>query len=514
MPFQVLLGALLLALLTPVVAMLRSPIGVPDPSVTYLLAVVVMAVTVGTVAAAVTAVASMLLYDLFFIEPRFTLIVADPGEWLDLIVLLAVAIVVGQLAGLQRQRAEAAEIREQEARALFRVNRALATARSADAAVPELVGIVLTEAGMTRAWVALDEEGAAGRVIADTDEGAVPQIPSAHAFLQRGSDDRPAVWVRVHEPRRARAGGADGIVAYRVRIVAGDRTLGSLWSTRPRDQPEPTRSATRLLAAVADQIGGALERDRLARLATDAEIARRSDALKSSLLDSVSHDLRTPLATIRTAGGALADPDEAIDADHMRALGGAIDREAQRLDRLVANLLDMSRMQAGDLRPHVSPHVLADQVEPVIARLRPSLGPRTVEVLVDDSLPLVDVDEVLLDQVLTNLLENASVHTPPVARVRVSAFADPLVVVLTVEDDGPGVRDGDLPLLFDKFYRAPSSRRSGGRGTGIGLTVARGMARAMGGDLVARRSELGGMAFDCSLPIASPAPDSTAGTVG
>jgi two-component system sensor histidine kinase KdpD len=480
--------------------------------VTYLLAVVVMAITAGTAAAAITAVASMLIYDLLFIEPRFTLIVADPGEWLDLVVLLVVAIVVGQLAGLQRQRAEAAEVREREARALFRVNRALATARSADAAVPELLGIVLGEAGMTRAWVALDEEGTAGRIIADTDEGTSPQIPSVHVVLQRGPGDRPPVWARVHQPRRTRADAIDGVVAYRVRIVAGERPLGSLWSTRPRDHAEPSRSATRLLAAVADQVGGALERDRLARMATDAEIARRSDALKSSLLDSVSHDLRTPLATIRTAGGALAEPDGPIDAEHVRALGGAIDREARRLDRLVANLLDMSRMQAGDIRPHLAPHVLADQVEPVIARLRPSLEPRTLEVEVADSLPLVDVDEVMLDQALTNLLENASVHTPPEARVRVTALAHPPVVVLSVEDDGPGVRDGDLPLLFDKFYRAPASRRSRGRGTGIGLTVARGMARAMGGDLVARRSELGGLAFDCSLPIASPAPDPAAGT--
>ena len=145
-------------------------------------------------------------------------------------------------------------------------------------------------------------------------------------------------------------------------------------------------------------------------------------------------------------------------------------------------------------------------MEPVVTRVGPLLPP-SCDGRSAERDPLVNVDEVFFDQVLTNLLENIAHHTPETTRVRIGATTDGGHVVLTVEDDGPGVPEDSLPLLFEKFYQSPSGRRRRGRGSGIGLSVARGLAETMGGRMAARRSELGGLAIDCSLPVASPPPD-------
>jgi two-component system sensor histidine kinase KdpD len=285
--------------------------------------------------------------------------------------------------------------------------------------------------------------------------------------------------------------------------------LGSVWGTRPRDAGAPTRSQTRLLAAAADQLAGSITRQRLAAQATEAEVARRSEALKSALLDSVSHDLRTPLASIRAAAGSLMDPHVQWEPGDARATAAAIDKEAERLARLVSDLLDMSRIEAGGLKPLLRVHIVADLVEATASRLAPALAPRTLDIAVPPDLPPVAVDEVYVDQVLTNLLENVGRYTPPESHVRIAAEVQGDRVAVTVEDDGPGVPDGSLPRLFEKFYRVPRAREGSRRGTGVGMAVARGLVEAMGGDIDAHRSALGGLAVTVRLPIA-PLPDEAA----
>ena len=240
--------------------------------------------------------------------------------------------------------------------------------------------------------------------------------------------------------------------------------------------------------AAADQIAGAVERASLATEATEAEIARQSDALKSALLDSVSHDLRTPLVAIRVAAGHLADPAVEMPPDAIRATGRSIEGEAARLDRLVTNVLDLSRIEAGALRPAVDPYDLADLVTQVVDRLAPTLARDAVRLDLPPDLPPVLVDPILADQILTNLLENAVAHAGPdrVVRIAAATVHDLAAVELLVEDSGPGVPPREIPHLFEKFYRG-SGRRQGGRGMGIGLAVVRGLAEAMGGRVEARR---------------------------
>lgn len=492
-------AAPLLALATLVVWVLQDGLGVSGASMVYLVAVVVTALLTGTVGAIVSAIAAFLLYDFLFIEPRYTLTVAEPSEWLGVVLLLFVGVVVGQLAARQRTRREQAEMREREAIAQFRLSRALATRVSTPAVLPEVTSILAAETGMARIWIALGADDASERVAADTDDAPRPTIGLAFV-LRRNPGDAPAAWVRIHLPAgRPRAGGAHGGDAYRVRIEAEARTYGSIWALRPRGAPLPGHTETRLLSAAADLVGLALDHDRLAAESQAAEIARASDALKSALVQSVSHDLRTPLATIRAAAGSLR-PGSGLTVEDQAESAAAIDREVEYLNRLVTNLLDLSRIEAGALRAERDVYELEDLLGPAIERLRTRLGDRTLEL--DLQAPPVVVDPIFLDEAVANVLDNAAKYTPTGTRIRMSAEAHAGQVRLTIEDSGGGVPADALPRLFEKFYRVPSRERRSRAGTGIGLAVVRGLVEAMGATVGARRSALGGLAIDLDLPAA------------
>ena len=507
-PWRIALVALpSLAGATAVVAFLEGYVGVPDASAVYLVAVVVTAYIAGTLGAIVAAVGSFLLYNFLFTEPLHSFTIADPGVLLGVVLLLFVGIVVGQLAAMQRSRAEIARAREREARALFRLSRALATRDSTPPVLPEIIDILASQTDMTRVWISLGGDDASERVAADSGDGR-PGVSGMVHVLRRMPGDEPAQWFRVHQ-RSARSSAGSGIEAYRVRIESGGRTLGSIWALRHRRLGGPDRTETRLLAAAADQVGLALAHDRLVAESQAAEIARQSDALKSALLQSVSHDLRTPLAAIRAAAGTLR-PGSALSEEDQLESADAIDREVEYLNRLVTNLLDLSRIEAGALRAETDAFELDDVVGQALERLRPRLVGRTVEVSLEA--PPVKVDPILLDEAVTNVVENAMKHTPSGTTVRVCAGErDDGRIRLTVEDAGAGVPADALPRLFDKFYRVPGRDRGSRAGTGIGLAVVRGLTEVMGGQVSARPSDLGGLAIDFYLPAASAPATTIAG---
>jgi two-component system sensor histidine kinase KdpD len=502
---------------------------VPDASIVYLLPVVAVGMAYGSRLAIATSVASFLIYDFFFVNPLYTFSVSAPEEWLDLLLFLVVAIAIGRLSALQLQRRREAELRTSEARAMFAMSRDAANAATALEAAPLLANRLAREAEMNRVWVGIGGTSAEERVVADSRPGDTrPSLLSRWVLHSSSAEAQPS-WTRVretaasriHDPARApgrepghdqgREPGHDPVhehdepvTVFRVPIQAGGEVIGSVWATRVHGDPFPGRSHTRLLAAAADQLGQSVVRDHLAAEATAAEVARQGDALKSALLDSVSHDLRTPLAAIRAAAGNLMDPAVELTRDEERAAAASIDAEAQRLSRLVRNMLDLGRIEGGALHPSLQLYDLADLVDPVVERLAPVLAPASVEVSIPDDLPPVRVDAIFVDQILTNLLENAAKHAAG-KRIHVTAECPAGgSVELTVEDAGPGVPPPALGHLFERFYRGP--KRLGSRsegGSGIGLTVVRGLAEAMGGSADAHASELGGLAVAVRLPVES-----------
>src|SRR6478672_10163154 len=501
-----------IALGTLIIAVLEQATEIPDASAVYLVAVVVVGSIGGTVPAVITAFASFLVYDLLFTEPRFSLAVTDTSELLNLVLVLIVALAVGRLAALGRERAAEADRRAVEATGLFAVSRLLATADSTEEVAGAIVERLAREAGLARVWIKL--EGAAReRILADTGDGPLPSAPIV-TTLVRTPGDEPARWVRAHAPRPQGAAGSrhvsDAGDLLRVRIETGASDFGSLWAIKPGATGALDAEATRLLSLAADQLALGLRRDRLRGEATSAEIARRSDALKSALLDSVSHDLRTPLASIRATAGNLADPDLDWSSDEVRRAAETIDAEAQRLDRFVRSVLDLSRIESGTLRPDLEMFEVQPLIERAVERLAPVLRDRPVTYDVTGTPPLIRVDEVLFDAIVSNVLENVADHTPPGTPVRVAiAAADVARVRITIEDGGPGVAAGDIGSVFDKFQRAGARSERARRGMGIGLSIVRGMTDALGGVATAHASTLGGLAIEIDLPAipASSEPD-------
>lgn len=496
-----------LAVATLAIAVLVHGVRVANAAPVYLLPVVLGGMFFGTWSAVGTAIASFLLYDFFFVTPYYTLTIAEPDEWLALLTFLVVAVAIGRLAGLQRSREQEAQERAHEAQALFAISRALAETRTVGEAAPLVMERLARAASMDRIWFGLGPSPAEERIVADTSPGEPLPVPAWHVILQRAPGDEPARWVRTHvgraaEPRPGGRGAGLAISVHRVRVEVPGELLGSVWALRPAALGDPGRPETRILSAAADQLGQAVVRDRVATEATTAEIAKRSEALKTALLDSVSHDLRTPLATIRAAAGSMLDQAVTWSPAEQREAFASIDLEAERMSRLVRNLLDLSRIEGGALHPDLGPQDLDDILQRALSRLRPPADRRVLVELPDDLPPLL-VDDILLDQILTNLVENAVRYGGATIRIRAVDRPADRTVDVVVEDDGQGVDDADLSRIFEKFYRARRAGRPSSRGMGIGLTVVAGLTREMGGTVSAGRSALGGLSVTVTLPTAS-----------
>jgi two-component system sensor histidine kinase KdpD len=258
------------------------------------------------------------------------------------------------------------------------------------------------------------------------------------------------------------------------------------------------------LETFASQTALALERAHLAEEAQQTQIRMETERLRSSLLSSVSHDLRTPLASITGAASSLLEDDAALDASTRRELLETIREESDRLGRLVHNLLQMTRLEAGGLKVVKDWHPLEEVVGAALGRLAKQLQGREVTTRIPKDLPLVPIDDVLTEQVLINLLDNAVKHTPDGTQIEVAAWVDGGAVTVEVADRGPGLATGEEQRVFEKFYRGHPATA---RGAGLGLAICQGFVKAHEGRIWAENRPGGGATFRFTIPLTGSPPD-------
>lgn len=504
------------AFVSGTIALVERRMLITNVSLLYLIAVLFTASLFGSGPAVVAALSAFLAFDFLFVEPRYSITVADPAEWLALLMFLATAIITGQLAANQRRRAEEARAREREAVLLYDVLR-LMQGPELPAAL-QAVATRLRDAFRVDTVAIIVREGPAGKPIRVIAGAPVP--PSAFELadgqmqvLQEGPPAPPervqsaGRWVTIVSPRAGRRD-RPRLSRYHIPLKVEERRLGALMLFNTRQELRFTPSDNRLLLAVAAQLAATLEREHLRREATEAEILRRTDELKTVLLNAVSHDLRTPLASIIAAVESLQQKDVAWSEEEQQEFLQMIADEARRLDQLVSNLLDLSRIQAGKLQLEKRWCDIGTLITDVVARLRPRLAAHRLVIQVPDRLPLVPVDELKLGQALVNLIENAAKYSPPESTIVVSAHCTGQEIEIAVEDEGPGILPETLPYLFAPFYRAGGD---GARpqGTGLGLVIAKHLVEVHGGRIWAENRPRGGARFAFTIPLAEhdhPAP--------
>jgi two-component system sensor histidine kinase KdpD len=499
------LGLLLVGVATPVVLLL-GPQHLTNGAMLYLAGVFVTAIVAGRGPAIAASLVAFFAFNFFFTEPRYTLTVTDPSVLVVLFTFLLVAIVTSQLAAAQRSRAEEAEAREREARLLHDIADLLAS-RPLEAALETVAERIRSELQLTAVGIDLNASDVPVGLVAVGDEAAVRAAhpPAAPVSVLGRSESananqpgEPGRWMRISPPRGERAASKTrGFI--RVPIRAGNEPLGDLLLIAGPSQGPLGRREARLLATAAGQLGLAVAQDRMRRRSTNAEVLRRSNELKNALLDAVSHDLRTPLSSIIGAAGTLRLADVEWSQAERREFAAAIEREAERLNRIVGNLLDLSRIQGGALAPALDWHDAGLLLRSAIERLRPAVAGHELVLDIPPNLPAVLMDPVEIDQVIANLIENAAKYSAAGGAIRIAAFVEGQELQVVVEDDGPGLPPEALPRLFEPFYRAPGAQRV--RGSGLGLAVARGLVTAHGGRMWAENRVQGGARFGFTLPV-------------
>ena len=478
-------------------------VSLANVSMLYLLAVMATAVGYGRGPAIFASLSAFFIFDFFFVRPQHQLTVSDPEEWISLLFFLLTAIVTGQLAADQRQRAREARQREREAVVLYDVVRLLSEGISDQVLEQvaermrrelelEAVGIELWQSDGTTRWVCV---GPPDAVAGLRDASAAAHVLHPSPTTSRGSRATPARWVRIVRPTRSTATRRDVHLAP---VRVSERRVGSVLLVGTSERFDA--AADRLVSAVATQIGVTHERARLREEATEAEILRRTDQLRAALLNAVSHDLRTPLATIIASAGSLRQQDVAWTEDDRLAFAQAIEEEATHLNHLVGNLLDLSRIDGGSLRPQLCWQDLEAVIDDVVDRLRPVTNQHQLHVDVADDLPPVWLDPVEIGQVVYNLVENATKYAPPRTDIDLAACTDSGTVVVSVADRGPGIPEASLAHLFDPFYRVADGRpRSAG--LGLGLAIVKGLVEAHGGRVWVEHRAGGGSRFAFTLPL-------------
>jgi two-component system sensor histidine kinase KdpD len=436
-----------LALVTGAIYACKSFVPVLSLGVLYLFAVLPVAVLLGRAYAIPVALASAALFNFLFLPPLYTFRLSNGEHWFALAVYLVVGIVASDLAVRGRQRAQEAEQRGREEALLAQLATAFLRSESAEA---ELEGFAPAIAEVLHA-------------------------ESARVVLGRASEPPPG-----ESP---------------LELEAGGRRLGTLYVREGAESSLAIRR--RFLPALASLVAVAVDRERLAHEAVETEALRRNDTIKTAVLQAVSHDLRSPLTAIRVAAESLESPGLALDERDRRELLETVRLEVERLERVVGNLLDLSRLQAGAAKPNRELWAVDELLAQALEQLGAQAG--RVELTLPEEAPVVEVDAIQVERVLVNLLENALKFSPPDETVHVKVTTTRSEVLTRIVDHGPGIVEGDLERIFEAFGQAAGAGERAG--SGLGLAIARGFGEGNGGRVWAESRRGQGASFVLALPL-------------
>ncbi len=482
--FVAVAGALAVALL------LREFLGITSVALVFLMGVLASAVAYGLASSLLACFLSVLAYNFFFLPPLYTFTIADPENVVALIVFAVVAVVASNLTARMRGQTVAARQRAKTTEELYQFSRKLAGAVSLDDVLWTTAHQV---ALMLKVRVVLLLPG---------EDGLAVQAGFPPEDLLDEADLAAAKWA--WQNNRPAGRGADTLPGGKrlfLPMQTGRGAIGVLGIDRDEPGPLLTPDQQRLLDALSDQAALAVERVNLVRDVDAAKLQAETDRLRSALLTSISHDLRTPLASILGCVTSLCSQQTALDDAGRTAMLRTIQEEAERLNRFIGNLLDMTRLESGPLTPTGGLADLSDVVGAALRRASPILSAYRVQVDLQPGLPMLAIDMVLFEQVLFNLLDNAAKYSRPGSTIRIGARREADEVKLRVLDEGEGIPAADLERVFDKFYRVRGTDRQRAS-TGLGLAICRGFLEAMHGTITAaNRTDRSGAVFTITLPV-------------
>ena len=489
----------LLALLTLVICTLLCwairPLFSPANLVMiYLVGVVFVSIQAGRGPSIAASILSVIAFDFFFVPPYFSLGISDTEYLLTFVVMLLVALTISDLTNRVRQQAEAARERERRTASLYAMSRAFANSQGIDnltRVAAEHIGEVFN----SRAFILLPDTHNQVSMAAQAE--VIPQFDQ--------NEQSAAQWVYEHkQPAGLNTNTLPRSQGYYVPLMTSRGPIGVL-AMFPEDRLSIVLpDQVHILETFANQTALAIERARFAEETEKARIQVETERQRNTLLSSISHDLRTPLASITGAVSSLLENEDTLDRSGRHDLAQLAYEEARRLNRQISNLLDMTRLASGAVKVVKEWQSLEEVIGSALNLLTDHLADHPVRVSLPDDMPLVPFDSLLIGQVFANLLENAAKYTPPGTVIEITARVDGNGAAVEVADRGPGLPPGEEQHVFDKFYRASPQTA---RGIGLGLTICRGIIEAHGGRIWAENRVGGGAIFRFTLPFDGRPPE-------
>jgi two-component system sensor histidine kinase KdpD len=461
----------------------------------FLLGVAYVAARYGRGPSIAAAIASVLVFDFFFVPPYLQFAVSDAQYLLTFAVMLTIGLLISTLTSRSQDQLRAVQQLQQRTAALFRLTKQLTEVAGSE--------FLIRSAGQQLQTVF---DGEIAIFIRDADRSLHLRFGENTGIARNEVNGVVANWVADHE--QVAGEGTDTLpnaTALFAPLIGSQRTIGAV-GVKPNDLERfADPDQRRLLETCASLIALSLERDQSVLDASEAEMRVKSEEMKNSLLSSVSHDLRTPLAVIAAASSSLLDRSDQTDGSRREVLQTIVD-ESHHLARLVDNLLDMTRLESGAVTPNKQWHVLEEIVGTALARMRRELKSHNVKIDIPMDVPMLLIDGVLIEQAFVNLLENAARYTPAGSQIEIGVARHGDSVEIRVADNGPGLPRGSESRVLEKFYRSPPSTADGRRGVGLGLAICQAIVDAHGGRIAARNRPGGGAEFVITIRCDQPPP--------